>query len=173
MIWAETAPTANPIAIWSIMSSLAGGLLLFILVRLAVHLYRSGDVEAYVRRIADLNPRLIRLQLRVENGLSVGKKLSEISLYVRKNGKIPRLSAKANSISSKGRGKPPPCFVRPIPKTKPSWSFVSRKLSIPFTSSIPTRRRRKEKPRSISPIRASNSWRFINSRTGISRNWRG
>ena len=97
MIWAETAPTANPIAIWSIMSSLAGGLLLFVLVRLAVHLYRSGDVEAYVRRIADLNPRLIRLQLRVENGLSVGKKLSEISLYVRKNGKLAKAASLADT----------------------------------------------------------------------------
>ncbi len=80
MVWQEVA-NANPIAIWSILSSLAGGLLLFIMARLAIYLYRSGDMDIYAKRMTDLNPRCVKLSIRVENGQAKARRLNGISLY--------------------------------------------------------------------------------------------
>ena len=97
MIWAETTQTANPIAIWSILSSLAGGLLVFVLVRLAIYLSHSGEVSAYAKRIADLNPRCIKLQLRIENGQNFGTKLGDLSLYARQDGHLVKAASLAET----------------------------------------------------------------------------
>ena len=91
MFWQET-PVANPIAIWSILSSVAGGLLLFIMARLAFYLYRSGDVDIYAKRMADLNPRCVKLFLRVENGQSKPRRLSEISLYAYQDKQLTKVA---------------------------------------------------------------------------------
>ncbi len=91
MIWAETS-ASSPIAIWSIFYSLAGGLLVFVMVRFALHIIRSGDIEAYAKRIADLNPKIVKFLFRVENGQNSEKCLSELALYVRKAGKMVRIA---------------------------------------------------------------------------------
>ena len=50
-----------------IIVSAVATVVLFILARLAIYLYRSGEVEVTVKRIVDLNPRVVKLSLRVEN----------------------------------------------------------------------------------------------------------
>lgn len=91
MFWQET-PAANPIAIWSILSSVAGALLLFILARLAIYLYRTGDVDIYAKRMADLNPRCVKLFLRVENGQGKARRLNDISLYAYQDKKLIKVA---------------------------------------------------------------------------------
>ncbi len=81
MIWEETA-TTTPLALWPILGSVVGGLLVFIMVRMAIHIYRMGDVTVYAKRLTDLNPRIVKLFLRVENEQTKGRRLKELSLYI-------------------------------------------------------------------------------------------
>ena len=57
-----TTGTVLPLAI-----SLLATVVLFILGRLAFFLYRSGEVTVYGKRLADLDPRIVRLSLVMEN----------------------------------------------------------------------------------------------------------
>ena len=91
MLWEQTV-TANPIAIWSILSSVAGGLLLFIMARIAIYLYRSGDVDVYAKRMSDLNPRCVKLFLRVENGQSRARRLNDICLYATRDKQLIKVA---------------------------------------------------------------------------------
>ncbi len=88
----DEVTNATPVTIWPILSSIAGGLLVFVLVRLAYYLYRSGEVEVYAKRITDLNPRCVRLFLRVENGQAKARRLNGISLYGKEGKRLVKLS---------------------------------------------------------------------------------
>lgn len=61
----EATPKSFPII--PVIASMTGALIVFVLARLAMYLYRSGEVEVTAKRILDLNPRLVKLSLRVEN----------------------------------------------------------------------------------------------------------
>ena len=88
----EEVVNASPIAIWSIVTSVVGGVLVFVITRLAIFLYRSGDVSIYCKRIADLNPRCVKLSLRVENGQAEGRRLNDLSLYANEGKDLVRLA---------------------------------------------------------------------------------
>ena len=91
MVFAESS-SGNPIALWSIFSSILGAALVFALVRIAIILSRSGSLEAYVRKLADLNPCCVKLLLRLENGHRDERTLSNLSLYIKEEGKLVKAS---------------------------------------------------------------------------------
>ncbi|MBR1847223.1 MAG: hypothetical protein IJ787_05870 [Bacilli bacterium] len=74
------AETPNPIL--PVALSVLGTVVLFVLVRLAMFLYRSQDSEViiFARRIADLNAKVVRLQLTVENLKHQPKALRDLQI---------------------------------------------------------------------------------------------
>ena len=92
MVFAESA-SGNPIAIWSILSSIIGAVLVFALVRVAIILSRSGSLEAYAKKITDLNPCSVKLQLRIENGHGDERSLNNLSLYIKEEGHLSKASS--------------------------------------------------------------------------------
>ena len=75
MLTATAGKTAIPIAI-----SVAGTIILFILARVAMMLYRAEDVIIAVKKLQDLKPRSVRLILSMDNRRKSAKEFHSICL---------------------------------------------------------------------------------------------
>ena len=78
---AEVASPAIPVTV-----SVGASILLFVLVRIAMHLYSSQDILIMGKRLVDLDTTIVRLSLSVENLQKKEKKLKSLQLAV-KDGK--------------------------------------------------------------------------------------
>ena len=78
--------SVNPVLpIVPVIVSGVAGVVIFVLVRLAFVIYRSGEVEVLAKRVIDLNPRNVKLILRIDNHQRKESDLREIRL-VKKDG---------------------------------------------------------------------------------------
>ena len=71
----ESTSPALPVSL-----SLLGTVVVFILTRIAIYLYRSGEMGVRIRRYADLDPTTVRLHLLVENARQKNIAFSEFAL---------------------------------------------------------------------------------------------
>ena len=72
--------------------TIGGAVLLFLLSQIAMRLYRMGDVNIYVKRMADLDPKMVRLNLDVRNANRKPYVLNHIRFATKIDGKWVEVS---------------------------------------------------------------------------------
>ena len=99
--------------------SIVGGVVLFLLAQVAMRLARAGDVSISVRRIADLNPRIVRLAIGIQNQNRLVYALHRVCFAV-KEGKEWKVVAPISGDPIQRSGDP--SFIR---KTEEGYSFFA------------------------------------------------
>lgn len=78
-----TTPSPN---IWAIVGSILATAFVFVLIRLAKIIRKIGEVEVVVRRMAELNPKEVKLSVLFGNADNKDREFTVFSLY-KKEGK--------------------------------------------------------------------------------------
>lgn len=79
MIVLETTTGGFPVL--PVVLSTVATVLVFVLVRFGIYLYRSGEVAFSAKRIIDLDPRIVKLSIRVVNQERRERSLTNLALY--------------------------------------------------------------------------------------------
>ncbi|MBO5529255.1 MAG: hypothetical protein J6A47_08090 [Bacilli bacterium] len=79
---------ANTGAALPLTISVLATAVVFVLVKIATMIYRSGDILIMAKRMSDLDPKVVRLTLTMENLQKSEKKLQDIQIAVKKDKKL-------------------------------------------------------------------------------------